>query len=189
VVLSYVYDLPFGKGKRFVNHGGVVNAVAGGWEFSGSHTYQSGNPLSVTESNWNSGVFAGPQANLGASPRPNIVSGQNPNGFGGGKFVYGQSLRFNPAAFTYAPNYTFGNAPRTLGNVRTFANLNENLNFSKKIPMYTEKANTTFRMDFFNAFNRHQFTGFDTTVGDPNFGNATSTSGARSIQGELRVSF
>jgi hypothetical protein len=189
LVLSYAYDLPFGKGRQFANHGGIENVVVGGWQVAGSQTYQSGNPLAVTESNWNSGIFAGPQANLGASPRPNIVPGQNPNGFGGGKFVYGQSVRFNPAAFAYAPSFSFGDAPRTLGNVRTFANLNENLNFAKKIPMYTEKVNTIFRMDFFNAFNRHQFTGFNTTVGDPNFGHASNTSGARSIQGELRVTF
>jgi hypothetical protein len=189
VVLSYTYDLPFGKGRQFANQRGVVNGVIGGWQVAGSQTYQSGNPLSVTESNWTSGVFAGPEANLGASPRPNFVPGQQPNGFHGGKFVYGQSLRFNPAAFSYAPNFSFGDSPRTLGNVRTFANLNENFDFSKPIPMLTEKVNTIFRMDFFNAFNRHQFTGFNTTVGSPGFGQASSTSGARSIQAELRVSF
>lgn len=189
LVLSYTYDLPFGKGRQFVNHGGVANAVIGGWQVAGSQMYQSGNPLAVTESNWTSGVFAGPEANLGASPRPNIVPGQDPQGFHGGKFVYGQSLRFNPAAFSVAPNFTFGNAPRTLGNVRTFANLDENLNVSKHIPMYTEKVNTIFRVDFFNAFNRHQFTGFNTTVGNPGFGQASSTTAGRSIQGELRVSF
>ena len=189
VVLSYTYDLPFGKGRQFANQGGVLNGVIGGWQVAGSQMDQSGNPLSVTESNWTSGVFAGPEANLGASPRPNYVPGQEPNGFHGGRFVYGQSLRFNPEAFTYAPNFSFGDAPRTLDNVRTFANLNENLDFSKRIPMLTEKVNTIFRMDFFNAFNRHQFTGFNTTVGSPGFGQASSTSGGRSIQAQLRVSF
>lgn len=189
LVLSYTYELPFGKGKAFANRGGVVNAVAGGWEIAGSDTYQSGNPLSVTESNWTSGVFAGPEANLGASARPNYIPGMNPNGFHGGKFVYGQSLRFNPAAFAVAPSFTFGNAPRTFGNVRTFANLNENLDFSKRIPMFTDRVDSVFRMDFFNLFNRHQFQGFNTTVGSPGFGQASSTSGGRSIQAELRVSF
>lgn len=189
VVLSYTYSLPFGKGQAFANHNRVANAVVGGWEIAGIQTYQSGNPLAVTESNWTSGVFAGPEANLGASPRPNIIGGQDPNGFHGGKFVYGQSLRFNPSAFAVAPNFTFGDAPRTLGNVRTFASLNENFDFSKRIPMYTEKINTVFRMDFFNAFNRHQFQGFNTTVGSPGFGQASSTSGGRSIQAELRLTY
>ena len=187
VVFSYTYDLPFGKGKQFANQGGVTNAVIGGWQVAGSHTYQSGTPLAVNEGNWTSGVFAGPEANLGASARPNSVQGQDPNGLHG-SFVYGQSRKLNPDAFTTAPNFTFGNAPRTLG-VRTFANLNENLDVSKRIPMATDRVNTIFRVDFFNAFNRHQFQGFNTTVGSPGLGQASSTSGGRSIQAELRVSF
>lgn len=187
VVFSYTYDLPLGKGKQFANRGGVTNAVIGGWQVAGSHTYQSGTPLAVNEGNWTSGVFAGPEANLGASPRPNSVPGQDPNG-SHGSFVYGQSRKLNPDAFTTAPNFTFGNAPRTLG-VRTFANFNENIDASKRIPMATDRVNTIFRVDFFNAFNRHQFQGFNTTVGSPGLGQASSTSGGRSIQAELRVSF
>jgi hypothetical protein len=190
VILSYTYQLPFGRGKQFANQGTVVNALVGGWEFAGVHTYQSGTPLAVTTANWTSGIFAGNQANLGASPRPNIVAGVNPNGFHGGKFVFGQSVRLNAAAFTPAPDFTFGNAPRSIA-VRTFANLNEDLDFSKRIPMFTDRLNTLFRMDFFNAFNRHQFTGFNTTAstGMSGFGQASSTSGARSIQAQLRFSF
>lgn len=190
LVLSYTYALPFGKGREFANTSNpVANGLIGGWDIAGNQTYQSGNPLAVTESNWTSGVFAGPEANLGASARPNTVAGQNPNGFHGGKFVYGQSLRFNPTAFAVAPNFTFGDAPRTMGNVRTFANLNENFNFSKQIPMHTERIHTVFRMDFFNAFNRHIFQGFNNTVGTPGFGQASSTSGGRSIQAELRLTY
>ena len=75
------YELPFGRGKKFANQGGLANAIVGGWEVAGIHTYQSGNPLAVTSANnWTSGIFAGPQANLGASPRPNFVPGTNPTG-------------------------------------------------------------------------------------------------------------
>ena len=191
MVLSYTYQLPFGRGKQFLNQGKFAEELVGGWEVAGVQTYQSGNPLAVTTSNWTSGIFAGGEANLGASPRPDIVPGVNPNGFTGGKFVFGQSVKLNPAAFTPAPNFTFGNAPRTLGNVRTFANINEDLNFSKLIPLYTEKANAMFRMEFFNAFNRHQFTGFNTTAsnGMAGFGEASSTTGGRAIQAQLRITF
>jgi len=200
VVLSYTYALPFGKGQALAKSvNPVMNSLIGGWQVAGSQTYQSGAPLAVTESNWTSGIFAGPEANLGANARPNYVSGVNPNAFHGGKFVYGQSLRWNAAAFTYAPDFTFGNAPRTFGNVRSFANLNENFDVEKKIPTHTERVNTIFRVDFFDAFNRHQFTGFNNTVGSPGFGQASGTSGPfagyqqtgfqRSIQGELRITY
>jgi hypothetical protein len=45
LVLSYTYQLPFGKGKRFANQGGVVNALAGGWQFAGNQSYASGTRL------------------------------------------------------------------------------------------------------------------------------------------------
>src|SRR5262249_29906958 len=45
--LAYVYELPFGKGKRFVNKGGVGNAVLGGWQLSVIQHYQSGTPIHV----------------------------------------------------------------------------------------------------------------------------------------------
>jgi hypothetical protein len=191
LILSYTYQLPFGKGKQFANEGGVVNALVGGWQFAGVQTYKSGTPLSVNEGNWNSGIFAG---NLGASARPNYVPGQKMNGFSGGGFVGGQSRRLNPAAFTYAPSYTFGDAPRAL-TVREFASHAEDLSLSKQIPMYTERVKTVLRVEFFNAFNRPgPYTGFNTTVSDDNVGNGfgqgnSKQNGPRSIQANLRVAF
>ena len=190
LVLSYTYQLPFGKGKRFANQGGIVNVLAGGWQIAGVQTYSSGTPLSVGSPNWDSGIFAGPYANLGASARPNVIPGQSMNGYHGGGWKWGQSLRLNPAAFAPAPNFTFGNAPRAL-TIREFASHNEDLNFSKEIPMFTERVKTIFRMEFFNAFNRPgPFTGFNTQVGTDGFGQASNRqNGPRSIQGNLRVTF
>jgi len=187
LILSYTYQLPFGKGKPIANEGRVANAVIGGWQIAGVQTYQSGTPLAVTSPGWDSGIFAGA---LGANSRPNSVAGVNPNGFSGKGFQFGQSQRLNPAAFVQAPNFTFGDAPRAL-NVREFASHSEDFNFSKQIPMYTDRVTTIFRMEFFNAFNRPgQYTGFDTGVGDGNFGHASNRQNQpRNIQANLRVSF
>src|SRR5205807_2109660 len=46
LVLSYLYELPFGKGKYFLNHGGLVNELIGGWQVGGIQRYQSGSPIS-----------------------------------------------------------------------------------------------------------------------------------------------
>lgn len=188
LILSYTYQLPFGKGKPFANEGTVVNALVGGWLFAGVQTYKSGTPLSVTESNWTSGIFAG---NLSANPRPNYVSGEKMSGHSAGGWVYGQSKRLNPDAFTYAPLYSFGDAPRAL-TVREFASHEEDLSLSKQIPMHTERIKTLFRVEFFNAFNRPgQYTGFDNNVSDgSNFGKASSRQNSpRSIQAQLRFSY
>jgi len=188
LIMSYTYQLPFGKGKQFVNQGKFAEELVGGWQFAGVLTYQGGTPLHVTEGGWDSGIFAG---NLGASARPNYVSGQNMNGYHGGGWVWGQSHRLNAAAFTPAPSYTFGDAPRAL-KVREFASHGEDLSLSKEIPMYTDKVKALFRLEFFNAFNRAgQYTGFDTNTSDgSNLGSATNRQNLpRSIQANLKVLF
>ena len=184
-VFSYTYELPFGKGKPFVNQNRVANALVGGWQIAAVQTYQSGTPLAVTSPNWDSGIFAG---NLcGGCSRPNIVPGVNENALHG-KFVYGVSRRLNPAAFTTAPNFTFGDAPRALG-VQELTNLNEDANVSKRIPMFTERIQTVFRMEFFDVLNRHRFTGFNTSVGQPGLGQASAATGPRNMQANLRITF
>jgi hypothetical protein len=200
VVLAWTYELPFGKGKQFANHGGAVNVLAGGWKIAAVQKYQSGTPLSVTSPGWTSGIFAGGEGATGSSSRPNIVPGVNPNGVSSNsKFVYGTSLRFNPAAFTPAPNFTFGDAPRALG-VRELFNTSEDFNVTKAIPMFTERVHTDFRVEFFDVFNRHRFTGFDTSITcAPTSSQNCATSGEgegtglaygpRNIQGSLRVTF
>jgi len=198
VVLAWTYDLPFGKGRQFANQGGPVNVLVGGWKIAAVQKYQSGTPLSVSSPGWTSGIFAGGEGATGSSSRPNIVPGVNPNGVSK-NFVYGKSLRFNPAAFTPAPNFTFGNAPRALGNVRELFNTSEDFNVTKAIPMFTERVHTDFRVEFFDVFNRHRFTGFDTSIACAPATQNCDTSGEgegtglaygpRNIQGSLRVTF
>src|SRR5204863_7808955 len=55
-VASVLYTLPIGKGKRFLNHGGITNQVAGGWQFSTITTAQSGAALDTTS--WTSAGLA-----------------------------------------------------------------------------------------------------------------------------------
>jgi hypothetical protein len=204
VVLAWTYDLPFGKGKRIANQGGVVNVLAGGWKIAAVQKYQTGTPLSVSSAGWTSGIFAGPQGATGNSNgRPNFVSGQKVGALHG-KYVWGTSRLLNQAAFTPAPNFTFGDAPKALG-IRELFNTSEDFNVTKAIPMFTEKVHTDFRVEFFDLFNRHRFTGFDTSVTcstsptetcnplvntNSNFGNAGGLAyGPRNIQGSLRITY
>jgi outer membrane receptor protein involved in Fe transport len=203
VVLAWTYDLPFGRGKEFANQRGVVNVLAGGWKIAAVQKYQSGTPLSVSSPNWTSGIFAGNQGATGSGTRPNIVSGQSVGALHG-KYVWGQSRLLNQAAFTPAANFTFGNAPKALG-IRELFTKSEDFNVTKAIPMFTDRVHTDFRVEFFDLFNRHQFTGFDTSVScsasgtqtcsplvntNTNFGNAGGLAyGPRNIQGSLRVTF
>jgi hypothetical protein len=200
VVLAWTYDLPFGKGRQFANQGGAVNVLAGGWKIAAVQKYQSGTPLSVSSPGWTSGIFAGGEGATGSGSRPNIVAGVNPRGVNSSSnFVYGKSFRINPAAFAPAPNFTFGDAPRALG-IRELFNNSEDFNVTKAIPMFTERVHTDFRVEFFDLFNRHRFTGFDTSItctptptdncSSSGEGQGTGLAyGPRNIQGSLRVEF
>ena len=200
VVLAWTYDLPFGKGRQFANQGGAVNVLAGGWKIAAVQKYQSGTPLSVSSPGWTSGIFAGGEGATGSGSRPNIVAGVNPRGVNSSSnFVYGKSFRINPAAFAPAPNFTFGDAPRALG-IRELFNNSEDFNVTKAIPMFTERVHTDFRVEFFDLFNRHRFTGFDTSItctptptdncSSSGEGQGTGIAyGPRNIQASLRVAF
>jgi hypothetical protein len=148
----------------------LTDAAIGGWTLGGIDTYATGFPLFVQENNWTAGTFAG--AATGGNARPNVVPGVNPSAFFGklGDYKFGTTAKINAAAFTQAPNYTFGNAPKTLGNVRNFTHKQEDLQASKRIPLFTERVNFLFRFDAFNIFNRHSFGCMDYHVGDPAFG-------------------
>ena len=45
--IAYIYDLPVGRGRRFLNRGGVANQIIGGWKISGIQAYQGGRPQNV----------------------------------------------------------------------------------------------------------------------------------------------
>jgi hypothetical protein len=166
-----------------------VNGIVGDWQFAGNQTYASGTPLAAGSPNWDSGIFACNPYLCGGA-RPDVVPGQSLNGYHGGGFVYGQSVRLNPAAFAPAPNFTFGDAPKALP-IREFASHEEDLSLSKRIPMHSDRLNTLFRVEFFNAFNRPgQFTGFNLQAGTSGFGQASNRQNSpRSLQAQLRFSY
>jgi hypothetical protein len=197
-VVSYVYELPFGKGKKFLDKGGALNVVAGGWEFSGIQRYQSGQPLSFCCATGVPG-FSG-------SIRFNYVSGQSIFSqayLNGTQDPSSGTSIFNPAAFS-DPNapariaaggaYAFGDMARTLGNVRMKHFDNEDFNLMKRFPI-TERVNIEFKASAINAFNRHVFDRpGDTNANDPitAFGvintNATIDT-PRRLQLQLKLNF
>jgi hypothetical protein len=55
-VLSYVYELPIGPSKKFINQGGVIGKIVGGWQISGVQRYQSGSPISFSCGSGDTGI-------------------------------------------------------------------------------------------------------------------------------------
>lgn len=184
-VTNFVYDLPFYKEQR-----GVVGKVAGGWELSGITVFESGVPLTITQSNdpFNSNDFgAGPNLfpdGIGidpsvVSPRPDFVSGQAVTG------PKTATEWLNTKAWTDAIGH-FGNSGR--GVVYGPGLNNWDLAAIKNIKI-TERVNTQFRAEFFNAFNHPSFLGVSTNVDSSIFGQVTSTHDPRLIQLGLKLYF
>ena len=180
---SVLYSLPFGKGQRFLNHGGIANQVIGGWQVTTITTIQSG---SVTEtSSWDSAgvVFSpsGERLNCLAGVNP-VLANANQNGW------------YNAAAFSNPVAGTFGNCGRD--NLRGPRQVNIDLSMIKDFRI-TERHAIEFRAEMFNAPNHVELGtpnaswGGSSNVAPPsNFGVITSTrANMRQIQFALKYNF
>jgi hypothetical protein len=211
-VVSYIYELPVGKGKKFLNKPGPVDKVLGGWEVGGVQRYQSGQPLAF-------GCATGVPAYDGCI-RYNLVPGQpllsptassfdvgqvflhggvgcKENANGTFSAPAGVATYWNCGAFIdpNAPNlvaargYTFGNMSRIIGSVRSQGYDNEDFSIIKRVSLF-ESHSLILKAELFNAFNRHVFTRPDTGVQDGTFGTSFGTvNGPRNVQFTLRYDF
>jgi len=217
LVVSYIYELPVGKGKKFLNKGGIVDKVIGGWQIGGVQRYQSGQPLSFGcatgvpgYSTYISGcirfdrVPGQPLLSPGASSFDRAAASNTGNtgcteNNANGTFSapVGVTTYFNCGAFI-DPNasglitqrgYAFGNFPRITGEVRSQRYVNEDFSIIKRVS-FAESQSLTLKADLVNAFNRHVFSRPDTGPGDSTLGAVFGTvDGSRKVQFALRYQF
>lgn len=154
--ISGIYELPFGRGKRF---GGsihpVINAVLGGWQLSGLYRFTSGAPLTL--------AVNGATLGNGVNARPNIVGDphlDHPS----------PKLWFNPAAFAAPPQYMFGNSEP--GAIVGPASHVLDTGFMKDFRIHEQKY-LQFRWEMFNALN------------EVNLGNPVVAMGSGARTGEI----
>jgi hypothetical protein len=183
--ISGTYELPFGNGKRWLNHRGVVKALLGGWAVTGVGTYASGFPISVNQDNNNSGL-------LGSGQRPNVASGVDLS-LGNGANDYDATCScirwLNPDAYTLASAFTFGNAPRTDTRVRAPMKKNWDIAFQKTQSVGGTK-NVMVRLEVINAFDNPNLLGPATSLGLSTFGRITEVGGfPRLVQLMVRFGF
>jgi hypothetical protein len=169
--LSYVWELPVGKGKALLNRGGVANWILGGWQTNGVLTVQTGLPFSP--------VLQTSTTNTGTGSRPNVA----------GTVTYPKTLQrwFNPSAFGNPAPYTYGNAGRNIlfGPGRT----NWDVSLFKYF-VIREQTRFELRAEAFNVFNHAQFNLPNANIGNAQAGQITSTVGnPRQLQMGLRFQF
>ncbi len=178
MVISYVYELPFGRGKRFASGGPRwASEIASGWQINGITTFSRGLPLAPSAPN-NSNSFSD-------GLRPNVTG--NPKLDGGRSTSEKLAQWFDTSKFTQPPAFTFGNASRTLPNVRGDGSRNFDFSLFRQFRI-REGRHVELRGEFFNVFNTPQFDLPGVTLGGNNFG-AVSAQGniPRQIQFGLKL--
>jgi hypothetical protein len=189
--IAYVYDLPVGKGKKFLDRGGVANQVLGGWKTSGILRYESGRPQNIEVPGHTAGLE---DQGWGAPDRVNGVPMASA-AYHSGHFDPAKDSMFNPAAFANPCQFCFGTLTPTEATVRDFAWPNEDISLIKEWRI-REDTDLAFRADAFNIFNRVVFGSnngayaSEPTFGQPGFGMVSGqVNQPRTIQFGLRLSW
>jgi len=163
LVASYVYELPFGRGRHFgKNAPPAVNWLLGGWQFNGITTFQTGTPIAISATN-TTGIFteAIRANNNGTSGRLDGPVDQRLNAY------------FDKTVFSQPAPFTFGNLSPRVSDIRNDGIRNFDLSMFKDFSPL-ERVRIQFRAEFLNAFNTPRFGGPNTTVTSSSFGIITS---------------
>jgi hypothetical protein len=167
MTVSSIYQLPFGKGRAFLNNANrYVNGLLGGWELAGVFTYHTGQPFTPT--------LSSDVANTG-------VSSQWPDRIGKGTLHNRTPTRwFDPNAFGIPAKYTYGNSGRGILRADGLVDVDATL---KKTLQLGESSERRFELRFesFNAANHPTFSAPNATIGSSSAGKITSTLNANRI--------
>jgi len=155
LVISYVYDLPFGHGQRYMSDAtGVMDKIVSGWGVDGVTTFQKGFPLPITYGGSTPLSSAGFSQNF--QLRPNVTPGcakgtaVSPSSAG---FAW-----FNVNCFSAPGAWSFGDESRVDATLRGAGINNWDFALFKTTNFGPEnKFGLQFRTEFFNTFNRVQF--------------------------------
>jgi hypothetical protein len=182
--LSYSYQLPFGRGKRFLSGGNsFLTQLVGGWQISGIHNYYGGFPVTVTSRATLPGIGGAWPVRVGDVP---ISTGQSCSDYDPNDPSKNRVL--NSGAFAVPAPFTFGNV-RTLPSTRACGYMNESISVLKTFAI-KESVQLRLGADFFNILNRHQWMGLQSDVNNPDaFGRYSSASDPRTIQLQVKLEF
>ncbi len=176
-IISYVYELPFGRGRHFGRSvPRLMDALLGGWTIEGITNYQSGGAFGISANNvcrcFNSGSYA------------------NSKGYSAkleGRAEDRLSRWFDTSAFTQPDPFTIGSMGPRSADLRNDKVANWDLGISKDFRPI-ERLRVQFRADALNAWNHPRFSGPTTSVTSSSFGIVSGQSNApRQVQFGLKL--
>jgi hypothetical protein len=182
--INYVYELPFGQGKRWLTKG-ILSRTVGGWHVGAVHYYAGGTPLGL------GGAFGFPII----GNRPYITTYDdwlNPTvvGHGGSRFDPNVDNWLQPKSFfPVQPSDRVGNMTKSNPKFRTPWNWNENVSLAKTF-QFSETWRLDLRFEGFNVLNRVRWGSPDTSLSSVNFGLVRSQANSpRNLQGGVKLYF
>ena len=178
---TYLYELPFGQDKRWFTTG-TASHILEGFSMSGSFTFTTGAPLTPTYAAAALSVSCGTSGTF----RPNLTGASVTQGSGSLKQWFNPAAFSAPATNTEFPCGTFGNAPRNF--IEGPGKIQNNLSLSKTVGL-GETRSMEIRATLNNAFNTVQYSGVDTNVASPSFGQVNSVGTMRNFQFLARFRF
>ena len=172
LVISYVLDVPLGKGKKYLaGAGGALGKIVGGWGVDGVTIFQRGFPLVFTNGQVNGTTL------FGGGSRPNGVAGCDALVSGGATSRLGEW--FNTSCFAAPADFKFGDEARVDPRLRSDGIANFDVAIFKRTRFGSdERFGLEFRTEFLNLFNRTQFAPPNTvccSANNQNFGVITAT--------------
>jgi hypothetical protein len=195
---NYNYDLPFGRGRQFMNRpdgvgGYLLDAVAGGWAFAGISTWDpKGTPVLLPSVDGGS-TAPGAALRWGLANHSYRKSGSSYGNalVANGSFVSGTAQGIlNASSFTATPNYTFSNAPVMFANLRNPGDFYTDASILKKYYFGDNQARyAEVRVEAQNIFNHPVFGNIINDPDSPVFGGINGKTGQRVMQIGFRYFF
>jgi hypothetical protein len=185
---TFVYQLPFGVGKKWNNSNKVLSSAISRWQVSGIFTFTSGAPLSITGTCTGGGII---DASCYPNYNPSFSGSVWQNGaIGSGGANLSNTAYLNKTAFVDPANYTAGNIARSAP-LGLFAPHNADVDISvRREFQIVERVRLAFQADAFNINNAVHFAAPGTGIDAASFGIFSSMANQpRKLQFSARISF
>jgi hypothetical protein len=175
LVANWIYELPFGHGKRFLSQG-IGGKILGNWQMSGILVSQTGTPLAISGACTMSGV-----SGLGCYA-DRLKDGNLPDN------ERSMDRWFDTTAYASAGPYSFGNGSRTEPNLRNPGTFSFDAVLSRWQPI-KERMRLQFRAEFYNLLNHPNLGAPSASITSSTYGRITTKSGNRTMVMALRLEF
>jgi hypothetical protein len=176
ITVSGNYRFPFGPNERWLRNGGLWAGIAGGWRVSANFSANSGRPQTVTVSGASRDIASGINGALRADYNGQSVAIANPT----------IDQWFNTDAFSVPVGGEFGSSPRNI--IIGPGSKNLNMTFNRQVQLGGSR-NLQIQTQVSNLLNLANYSGVDTNVNSPTFGQIRSVSGQRRATVNLRFGF